>query len=56
MVLIQFIIDIKRKIIIDRNEALWVQYELVWKNIEYLDNNILKIVGLYGVLGAECQI
>lgn len=32
------------------NEPLIVQYELVWKNIEYLDDNILKIVGLYGVL------
>lgn len=35
---------------ISKNEPLLVQYELVWKNIEYLDSNILKIVGLYGVL------
>lgn len=34
----------------DTNEPLLIQYELVWKNIEYLDSNILKIVSLYGVL------
>jgi hypothetical protein len=34
----------------NQDEPLLIQYELVWKNIEYLDSNILKIVSLYGGL------
>jgi len=34
----------------DSNEPLLVQYEMLWKNIEYLDSGIFKVIGLYSVL------
>jgi len=34
----------------ESNEPLLVQYEMLWKNIEYLDSGIFKVIGLYGVL------